>query len=152
MEQSLRVEITSLKEDIERLKVRFFFPSLISFAYIDYLLKLSPPLSFSSFHKQTENQELSGRYEKELRLMGTAWHNLSQQKLRETITINRNDQSGRFNHQVLPSNNLKNSSAGIGKHQSWMKQQRERLRFRDGLVSGIISNQSFICVSRGRII
>ncbi|KAG0140160.1 hypothetical protein CROQUDRAFT_665557 [Cronartium quercuum f. sp. fusiforme G11] len=96
MEQSLRVEITSLREEIDRLK--------------------------------TENKELSVRYEKELRLMGSAWHNLSQQKLREMITLNRNDSV-----RNISNKNINLGGGGTLRPHSWITQQRDRLKNRDAL-------------------
>lgn len=83
---------------------------------------------------------MDGRYQHELRLMTSAWHNMSQQKLRETIALNRNDSSrnapGKGGGGGLGSNS--NGFGGTLRPHSWVKQQRDRLISRDGLVSRCI--------------
>jgi len=106
---------------------------------------------------RNQYHEMETRYEKELRLMASAWHNLGQQKIRETIALNRNEHAnpgglgrqassgvgyrvGGGNHsQNLGKNGTGPAPGGPINHsnnlgfggqlrpQSWVKQQRDRM-------------------------
>ncbi|KAH9811137.1 hypothetical protein DFH28DRAFT_477035 [Melampsora americana] len=87
---------------------------------------------------KTELMEVNGRYEKELRLMGSAWYNLSQQTLRETIALNRKESSNQrnLNSGIMNQSTGGANGSGFGgvlRPQSWVRQQRDRLMSRDGL-------------------
>lgn len=89
---------------------------------------------------KTELMEINGRYEKELRLMGSAWYNLSQQTLRETIALNRKESSNSRNVSLGMMGQAGGGGGGAGngfggvlRPQSWVRQQRDRLMSRDGL-------------------
>ncbi|EGG03534.1 uncharacterized protein MELLADRAFT_90125 [Melampsora larici-populina 98AG31] len=86
---------------------------------------------------KTELMEINGRYEKELRLMGSAWYNLSQQTLRETIALNRKESSNQRNSNLgimsQGGGGNVNGFGGVLRPQSWVRQQRDRLMSRDGL-------------------
>ncbi|KAI9624648.1 hypothetical protein H4Q26_016712 [Puccinia striiformis f. sp. tritici PST-130] len=114
---------------------------------------------------RNQYHEMETRYEKELRLMASAWHNLGQQKIRETIALNRNEHSngsglGRqatsgVGYRVGAGGNshLSNNKNGTGstnpgggsvthagfggqlRPQSWVKQQRDRMINQYALVS-----------------
>ncbi|MBW0499557.1 hypothetical protein O181_039272 [Austropuccinia psidii MF-1] len=107
--------------------------------------------------QRVQHHEMESRLQKELRLMASAWHNLGQQKLREAIASNRNDQqidrNGRMmvskppigtlggTHTTNGNNQNRNDKSsrvsgslsatkGFGgqlKPQSWVKQQRDRM-------------------------
>ncbi|OAV95003.1 hypothetical protein, variant [Puccinia triticina 1-1 BBBD Race 1] len=104
---------------------------------------------------RNQYHEMETRYAKELRLMVSAWHNLGQQKMRETIALNRNEHSnpsglGRqtssgvgyrvgSGNQHLGKNGAGSGPRGSSSHsnnlgfggqlrpQSWVKQQRDRM-------------------------
>ncbi|KAA1111482.1 hypothetical protein PGT21_001382 [Puccinia graminis f. sp. tritici] len=104
---------------------------------------------------RNQYHEMETRYEKELRLMASAWHNLGQQKIRETIALNRNEHtnSGGLGRQAssgvgyrvgagnqhLGKNGATSGPGGSANHssnlgfggqlrpQSWVKQQRDRM-------------------------
>jgi len=114
---------------------------------------------------RNQYHEMETRYEKELRLMASAWHNLGQQKIRETIALNRNEHAnpgglgrqassgvgyrvGGGNHsQNLGKNGTGPAPGGPINHsnnlgfggqlrpQSWVKQQRDRMINQYALVS-----------------
>lgn len=56
---------------------------------------------------RSQQAEMEARYEKEIRLMTSAWHNLGQQKLRETIALNRNEHLNGAGH-------ARQASSGVG--------------------------------------
>ncbi|KAI8456624.1 HOOK protein-domain-containing protein [Phakopsora pachyrhizi] len=100
---------------------------------------------------KNQNVELESRYEKEFRLIGSAWHNMGQQKMRETIALSRTDNVQLSSTRSYDSQN-NGSRIGIrsGEHRgvgngangnglirpsSWVKQQRDRMMNQYSLVS-----------------